>query len=103
MTQPELRLPPPARRTDPETSHEAGAAVRVADGDIQRAIRLVMAGRVVPLTAPEIAERVDALYPDRWTLGTIVSATAPKRGSGLVVVDHTTNTRGSRVQLLRLL
>jgi hypothetical protein len=91
---------PTARSTDPSTSGEAAASVRVANSALVATIRIVL--RVAyprSLTQEQIAERVEHVFPHRWTQGTVV--TACKRAN-LVASGTTTNRRGRRVILWSL-
>lgn len=88
------------RTTDPETSREAAAAVAPAENDMQREIRRALE-RHGPMSAGDIAWRIDIRCPGRWRECSIVTACNPKR-SGLHVWDTEINSRGRRVQVLSL-
>lgn len=87
---------PPARASDPETSHAAAAAVRAGNDELIRQIRAVVAASPVPLTAYQIADAVYALTGGKRQRDSVRTACAPKRGARLRVVDRAGRSPGGR-------
>lgn len=87
-----------SRLTDPSTSDAAAERVRPGRSALIEAIRDVLAPTwspyKQPLTAFEIAERVEQVFPRRWDEGSIRSAISR---AGLRAVDNKgVSPRGSR-------
>lgn len=83
---------PPARRSDPETSHLAAEQTAPGNRPLITAIRQFVAERGHS-TAFQIAAGVERAWPDRWGADTIRSACARAR---LVKVDHDGLSPGGR-------
>lgn len=85
MKQLALIAEPRARHDNPHTSKAAAQSVAPAASYLESQIVACVARGRYPITAEGIAELVGFDHPDRWTVGSIVTAVSRCASRGLIV------------------